>query len=488
MRALMLVNVRTTLQDPVRQGQAVCEETLGLYQVLERDDWQDHPFWQRLHPDERARLGANTRELLLSLAWARVRLAYGSPESLADALHLLDKAERIADLPPSPGLFHDRALYLDRKGDATAAKQAREQADRIAPVRAHDHYLLATALLRANESAERPRAIEALNRAVALDPRFYWAWFQRGVCHLNAGEHQLAAADFGACVGLWPEFAWGHFNLGLAHDQAGRKVEAIASYTAALDRSPGFPDALFNRGLAWLERKQYEPALSDLTEAAAAKPDDASIQLARGIAWEQLDKPTEADAAFDRALALLPTTSESLRPRILIEYGSAIARRRPDAARKAFETVLLEYPRNADAFYGLSVVAAAAADLEGAIGALDRCLAVAPERKDAVLARAILLARAGRFLEAIPVVDRGLDRDPEDGAVLYAGACIAALAAKKWAGTDDAEKWTDRAIDLLRRASTRGQTRDRAANDPDLATIRSRPEYAEILAGWKPAS
>lgn len=485
-RASMLVNVETDLQEPVQQGRAVCEETLGLYQVLDRDDWETHSDWRRLEPADRARVAADTRELLLSLAWARVRLAKASPESLAEALRLVDKAEAVADLPSSPGLWHDRALYLRMKGDEAAADFARAQTAKFAPIHARDHYLLATSLIRGGEPNERPRAIDALNRAVALEPRYYWAWFQRGVCHLHCDEHQLAASDFGVCVGLWPEFAWGHFNLGLAHDRAGRKSEAVAAYTAALARTPDFPDALLNRGLIHLERKEFDAALSNFTAVLGVHPEDAAIQAGRGMALEGLGRSSDADRAFERALALLPAAPEKLRPRILLEYASAIGRRRPQSARKAYETVLREHPRNADAFYGLSMVAAEADNLDDAIGCLDRCLAVAPDRKDAVLGRAILLARAGRFPEAIPVVDRCLDRDPNDGAVLYAGACIAALAAKKWAGTDDAEKWSDRAIDLLRRASTRGPARDRAARDPDLATIRSRPEFSEILAGWKP--
>ena len=285
-------------------------------------------------------------------------------------------------------------------------------------------------------------------------------------------------------MGLWPEFAWGHFNLGLAHDRAGRKAEAVAAYSAALERSSGFPDASLNRGLVRLERKEFAAALADLTQAASAKPEDAAIRVACGIALEQLGNASEADEAFARALTL-PATSESLRARVLIEYASAVIRRRPEAAREAFETVLRLHPRNPDAFYGLSVLAAEAGDLEGAIGSLDQCLAAAPERKDAVYARAILMARTGQFAEAIPAIDRCLASDPKDGAGLYAGACIAALATKKWSGTADAEKWSERALDLLRRASVRGQSRERAANDPDLASIHSRPEYAEILAGWK---
>src|SRR5262249_49983932 len=72
-RALCLVNTTAEAQDHLRQGTIVCEKTLGLYGVLERDDWQEGPDWQRLNAEERQRLAEDTRELLLLLAWARVQ-------------------------------------------------------------------------------------------------------------------------------------------------------------------------------------------------------------------------------------------------------------------------------------------------------------------------------------------------------------------------------------------------------------------------------
>ena len=50
-----------------------CEETLALYDVLERDDWQQGEAWQLLTAEERHTLGEAVRELLLLLAWARRR-------------------------------------------------------------------------------------------------------------------------------------------------------------------------------------------------------------------------------------------------------------------------------------------------------------------------------------------------------------------------------------------------------------------------------
>src|SRR5439155_17615948 len=64
-RAQCLVNTTTEVQDHLRQGAAVCEETLSLFGVLGRDDWQRGADWQHLGPEERAGLAEDVRELLV---------------------------------------------------------------------------------------------------------------------------------------------------------------------------------------------------------------------------------------------------------------------------------------------------------------------------------------------------------------------------------------------------------------------------------------
>ena len=74
-------------------------------------------------------------------------------------------------------------------------------------------------------------------------------------------------------------------------------------------------------------------------------------------------------------------------------------------------------------------------------------------------------------------MQRCLDLAPDDGATLYAAACVAALAAS----ADDSNRNGDQAIAHLRAAFARGYGRPQFATDPDLAGIRSRPEFIAML-------
>jgi serine/threonine protein kinase/Flp pilus assembly protein TadD len=476
LRALCLVNtVVTEFDDHLAEGVRVCEETLALYDVLGRPDWQEQPEWRRLGPDERRRLAENTRELLHLLAWAGVRAAPGEPAALHRALDLLDRAEAIADLPPSRAVRLARADYQARLGDADAAR-AREEAEATPPAGAQDHYLLAMTHAHQGGRAALARAVAELNEALRLNPRHYWALMQRGICYQELGEFTLAAADFGTCVGLWPEFAWGYFNRGYVLGRAGKREQARDDFTAALDRDPGFVLARVNRGLTRLELKEYAAALDDFDAAVRLGRDDAFLHAGRGMALEALGRPAEAEAAFTAAFARADGLAAAVRARLGWSYGFALAPRLPEQAARAFDAVLRDDPRQPQALYGRAMLAAERGELAEANGFADRAVAADPTWLDARRCRALVCARRGDFARAEADVNWCLQREPPTGVTLYAAACVAARAAA-----------ADQAVDFLRRAFAEGYGRDKAATDADLAAVHRDPRFAQLLGG-KPGS
>jgi serine/threonine protein kinase/tetratricopeptide (TPR) repeat protein len=491
-QALCLVNTTTDVQDHLRTGLRVCEQTLALHHVLERDDWQDDPDWDRLDADEQRRLAEDTRELLLLLASGRVRTDGDDPKATDDALALVDRAEKVRGLPPSPALWSERARYLVRRGDAAGARAAEERARTLPPASARDHYLLATTLIAApadtgGGAAEVYRkALAHLDEALRLNPRHYWSQVQRGICHQELGEYDLAAGDFGVCIGLWPEFAWGYFNRGVTLDRLGRHAEAIADYTAAVERDSEFVPAFLNRGLARLELRDWPEALADFDAAARLGYSGAAVHAGRGGALEGLGRYAEADEAFRSALAAVPAGTEA-RANLLLQYGFAIAGRLPGRAHEAFREVLRLRPRHPKALYGLGMLVMGRDD----DAALDRFTEAAEADRTFVAARryrAILFARRGQFEAAGADVNWCLEREPEGGTTLYAAACVSALMAanrQRQLPSDDSEEARaveGQAFSFLEAALTHGYGRDTADRDPDLAGIRNTPRFRELLA------
>jgi serine/threonine protein kinase/tetratricopeptide (TPR) repeat protein len=478
LRATCLVNTTVDMQDNLAEGRAACEATLALYDVLGREDWQAHPAWQRLNPDDRKRLSEDVRELLMLLAWARVRPAPEDPAVLRDAVNLLDRAAAVEGLPPSRALLEDRAVYLTRLRDQAGAEAARARAKQLETATARDHYLLAISYARAGKYAP---AVAELDEALRLNPRHYWSRFQRGLCHQELGKHTLAVSDFATCVGLWPDFAPGYFNRGYALDQAGNKGEAVQDYTVALARDSDYRPALFNRGTACLELRRFDQALADFTKVAALGRDDAVLHAGRGVALEGLGRSTDADAAFAAAFDRLPQAAAESRVRIRWVYGFAVSARLPAKAREAFDDVLRHHPDQPQALYGRALLLLQAGGREAALPDLDRAVDAAPAFLEARRARAILLARLGKLEAASQDVNQCLERDPGSGSMLYAAACVASQAATHTSDPAARQLAVNQALQFLQKALAQGYGHDRAATDPDLEGLRSHPDFGEAV-------
>jgi tetratricopeptide (TPR) repeat protein len=476
--ALCLINTTADMQDHLLRGQQVCRETLGLYGVLDRDDWQQQPAWQRLEPEERQRLGEDVRELLILLAWTEVRFALDDADTERKALALLDRGEAVEGLPASRALWEDRAGYLGRLGDSAGARAAHDQAARVPAASVRDHYLLATSYARNGRYAD---AVAELDQGLQQNPRHYWSSFQRGICYQELGKHALAAGDFGTCIGLWPEFALGYFSRGVSLDRAGNKAEAIRDYAAALERDPDLVPAFLNRGMACLELKRYEEALADFQTLTRRGQDDAFVHAGLGVALEGLGRFPEADASFRAAFARAKEGPAAVENRIRWVYGFAVCPRLPDEALAAFDAVLAREPGHPQALYGRAMLLAERGRLAEAVGQLDRAIEAAPDFLEARRCRAVLQARRGNLEPAGQEINACLAKAPDSGPVLYSAACVAAWAADRAATPQAARQARAQSLDLLAKAFARGYGRDQAAGDPDLKGVREEPNFQRLV-------
>ncbi len=504
LKALCLLNTHSDLHDHAEQGRQVCEDTLALFGILDDSNWQDRAIWKRLSTTEQHKLAEDARELLLLLAGANLK---SQISNLKSQISLLDRAAAIRNLPPSAAVWHTRAALLRQLGETQQADAADQNANAIPPTSAQDFYLLATTHLQSGTPDRYALAIRELREALQRDPQHYWSWMQKGLCHLEQGEPQLALADFGVCVGVWPEFAWGYFNRAFTLDQLGQKSAAVADYSAALDREPELLAALRNRGMARLELGQSAEALADFDRLLSAlgerggvsppvlreqvettgeltsprSPEFVVLHALRGQALAGLNRHDEADAAFDIALnsdhlATLPAPQQH---QLLCSYGFAVSARRPGDADKAFARIPSDDPKSPEALYGRGLLAANANRLERASELFAQALAQRPSFGEARRFRAILLARLHRFNEALTEINTALQAAPKSGATLYAAACVTALAAEQAPTPAAARQAADESIRLLRQALANGYGQH-AATDEDLKAIRKHPDFERL--------
>ena len=154
-------------------------------------------------------------------------------------------------------------------------------------------------------------AIEAYDRAIALQPDYVDPHFNRGNALLRLGRNEEALASFDQAVALAPQLVLALYNRGTVLQELNRLPEAEASYLRVLELEPQNMRARFNLGCIYLHAKRFEEALACMDEVIAHAPEIAEVHNNRGTALLRLGQFPQAVASFTKALELKPEFAEA---------------------------------------------------------------------------------------------------------------------------------------------------------------------------------
>ena len=370
-------------------------------------------------------------------------------------------------------LYVDRLVHLfRRRGDLQALKQLG---------------------LKAVSAGLMQKALDAFDRALAIDPQDARIHYSRGVVLAQLGRMHEALAAFDEALKINPQFAKVHYSRGLALAQLGRMDEALAAFDRALAINPQDAEAHHGRGLALAQLGRMDEALAAFDRALAINPQDARAHHRRGVALALLGRIDEALVAFDRALAINPQDAKAHHGR-----GLALAKLgRMDEALAAFDRALAIDPQDAEAHSSRGLALTELERTDEALAAFDRALAINPQFAEAHYNRGVVLAQLGRMDEALAAFDRALAINPQDArthssrgvALTELGRTDEALAAFDRALAIDpqdakAHYWRGVALDKLGRTDEALAALDRAlAIDPQNAKAHYRRGLALAQLG-----
>ncbi|HYN81315.1 MAG TPA: protein kinase [Gemmatimonadaceae bacterium] len=221
-------------------------------------------------------------------------------------------------------------------------------------VEAYSLYLRGNDLLRQTNDQRLIRsAVTALERAVALDPKF----------------------------------AQAHARLSLGHTElywfsGDRSSERLRKAKAAVDRAlalnPSLADAHFALGVYHYHGfLQYAKALQELAVAERARPSDFEILFYKAAIQRRQGKWTEAKANMARAIELEPRVGS-----FIADYANThIFLREYNDAEKLLDRALIVDPNSEDALYGKARIAIARdRDVPASVRLLRRKFDASPDR------------------------------------------------------------------------------------------------------------
>jgi tetratricopeptide (TPR) repeat protein len=231
---------------------------------------------------------------------------------------------------------------------------------------------------------------------------------REGLQRLRKKDFAGSAERFAALLQHGVDSFEAHYYLARALSGLRRDREASAHYLRATERLPGFGAAWVGLARSRLAAGDAAGALDALTRGHAAAPQDAQILEAQAGVLRGLERPREAIAAYEAAVALAP--GDAL---LKVELGEALrdAGDLVQAEQRLQEAVRLE-PRHASYWNALGMVQGARGELAQSEASFRKALAGDATQAEYAYNLGLALMRQGRREEASPLFRRALELQP----------------------------------------------------------------------------
>jgi tetratricopeptide (TPR) repeat protein len=264
---------------------------------------------------------------------------------------------------------------------------------------------------------DRRRALDALDRAVALDGRCLDARRARGLLLMEMGRPDRALADLDAAARLDPDCARCALEQGTARLLAGRPAEAVEAFDRALALEPELAAAHASRAAALLQLGRPDEALKAISTARALRPDNDADLHNRALVRTVLGQYEVAIRDYERALALNPASggTHNNLAWLLATAADPALRNGPRALRHARRAV--QQDRNAGWLDTLAAAHAECGDFRSAVEAEAEACRRAGPRNEA-FRRRLRAYRNGLTYAAWRQQSGRLDRRRDDAAQL----------------------------------------------------------------------
>jgi tetratricopeptide (TPR) repeat protein len=315
-----------------------------------------------------------------------------------------------------------------------AAQQALQLNDKLPEV----HSTLGSVYRATGKYSE---AIAELNRAQALAPNSDEVYWRLGNVYLSKGDMPHAIEAYQKAVQLNPYYWVNENSLGHAYYQTGEYEKALEAFKQVTTLEPDVNAGYQNAGNVLVQQGKYSEAVPFLQRAVQIEPDSVAYTNV-GTAYFFLKRYAEASEAFEKAVAVNSNDTQ-----LIVNLG--------------------------DAYHALGQKEKASATYQQAISVGYKQLQTNPQDASVLAEIALSYAKVGNPQESESLIRRARAQDSKDVTIAYIEVLINALNGKQ-----------SQALSLLAAALENHFPAEYAANDPDLESLHSNPEFAKLISKY----
>jgi len=312
-----------------------------------------------------------------------------------------------------------------------AAREAKTRNDKLPEV----HFALGSVYTQMGKTAD---AVSEIRRALQLEPKSDDGYVRLGRAHLQMGQHEAALAAFRKAVELNPYYWSNHDQLGRAYYRIGRNEDALREFNRVAELDPTNASVHNQMGIIYARQSLWDNAINEFKKAIQLHPSSTAYN-SLGTAYFYAGRHAEAISMFEKAVEMDPTD-------LVLVGNLADEYRQAKLKEKAQEA----YDRAIQLAY--------------------RQLQINPRDAKTLGSLSLYHAREGKLPEALDFIHRARTYDASDNQLMYDEAVVYALAGR-----------VQESLTALQRALGKGYSVEEARSDPDLATVRALPGFADLL-------
>ena len=201
----------------------------------------------------------------------------------------------------APVAYNSRGIAFETKGQFDKAIKDYDKAIALSPSYYEAFFNRGTAF---ETKGQLDKAIVDYDKAIALNPSYYEAYANRGMIYEKMGQPDKAIEEYHKTITLDPSSHEAYYNLGVLYGKAGLLDKAMESFNASLAINPNRTDSYINRGIVNSLIGRQEMALRDFNSALLLDQGNAAAYFNRGNLYFRTAKRELALSDYQRACRL----------------------------------------------------------------------------------------------------------------------------------------------------------------------------------------
>jgi tetratricopeptide (TPR) repeat protein len=264
-----------------------------------------------------------------------------------------------------------------------------------------------------SHSASILKVSTAANSIVANNSKYSVAYYNKASALADLGKYEEAIEAYDKAIAIDPNYAAAHYNKGNDLYYLGKYEEAIESYDKAIAINPNYTAAHYNKARALADLERYDEAIKAYDNVIKIDPSDAVAHYNEGSALAHLERYNKAIESFDKAISVDPSYAAA-------HYNKAVALHyleKYDESIDSFNTAVSFDSSLAHAYYNELRALDDSEQYEEATESFDNAIAIDTNYAEAYSSKEVALCHLGKQEEAIESFNNAILVDIRDSEV-----------------------------------------------------------------------